>query len=1432
MFHPKFIDFQIILWLLVCTLALAQDFVLQKGVNEISGRSDSVIEFKWGKDAEDVFIFIHDCTNVTFLWSEDFPQKSPLKRLSVSNSKNIKGISVRSYDVQIMDSTLFQTHLVGDTQIGSGFEVFLSNSTLQDSKISSMITLKSEDSLLRSVIGEVAQVISNTTAFIEVSLLSTSEMELRDCTLDNFFSHGIDVHIKNCDIRSTTFKNDGESIVFEGGIIHSIYVTGFSDLSTVNTKLVGEIVFYIKNSINIEGTNCRNIVNDFKLYASAIGTHIKGAGYHRMDMFFVGGNVFIEDSVINYINNSFVNEWIGLVEYRNCTFGKLGFRSLESKRSLLSGLNIQNTTFESLQFMDIRLGNVKIINMLSIKPLIMILSSDVDHFRLINLNFRYNLPTWLLQGTSTLIDVSFIDFNILDIQWPYDDRYMFPECQFLSMINGLVSNVHANSVMNSYRKPLIGLTFSNVVYMNSTLSFFTSDTTFLDSHFSNVTMNNFLPVSSMKNVSFVSVRTGILTERCFEIRKNFELIHTTFDNLNIVPSLFSIIYVEKHTQISVQNVKIMNSDVSSIFKMEQPNQSLAAVHIDGLLLNSVLAKEGIFKSSIFSGIGSFLFVHIHISDCRFGTVFSYINDDRYARNSVIISDSTVISSNYSVLFSLKENLSNTQIENCTFIMPLHSALLHFDYGSYFGDVYIKDSKIFLPADSVLIFEAQSHRIDRLLYFYNLTIDKPNEHRDKYQYIMYTQNMVFGAEPDVHMDGLDRLMSNTTDNFNTTIKRIGLNSISRSSIAIVMRTEMMMYNLVYVIVNPFSFGVVSEKGSTSVRLPIYDRSVIERNDLRIAAFDSTIGHNRGVYTIVEKTQCMSGFGWNSDLYLCEPCALGYHQFEIVNEPRCKLNKQQAFLSDLERSRISGVTYSVPHGQFVVENIENGTTNIIDCHNTFCNGFQVHAGFSGLCEQDLTEIQIDLLKFNNLSIYDINGCSYSHCSIACTDCGDMGDVLLTSTGFSISATLSFKNVFSKGCFVIPTRGVFILLQVAFLHFLLVSFIVRKYHILGQFPWTRIIGRFTTETDLLTDYELFKFIDIFKDYLFILWPLLFSFSTDTIFTNNQSDFTMFRSLLMNPLAVFASLLGLMFRNFPVTTFPTFYILWFFLMRFLYFKRALLTAIVAFIIFTSFTIVPLFIFLGSLFLLIYFQFVLYKNWKRWPFYTLCFIWFTVAAYYDIRYSAVTGIVLFACGKGYKVKNIMSINFFFLPYAGSYMLLGTIPVVSRDLYNQHGFDLALHSFLSFKEHYNWFINPLLMVIFVIFIIYCYWETKKLTENSSHRFHVFFYVTLILRMFVTFIAYISHNTIPHLIFLLCILLYVMFYEPFKQLNALMVRVTALFVLTAFILVIFRELEFLEALLIAIPSFYFVNIFKKQESKGKSSSILQDVFDESLLTEVF
>ncbi|KAL0234281.1 hypothetical protein PCE1_001318 [Barthelona sp. PCE] len=636
------------------------------------------------------------------------------------------------------------------------------------------------------------------------------------------------------------------------------------------------------------------------------------------------------------------------------------------------------------------------------------------------------------------------------------------------------------------------------------------------------------------------------------------------------------------------------------------------------------------------------------------------------------------------------------------------------------------------------------------------------------------------------------------------RRLGVNTLRNSSISFIVGINANHRggsDTIVVTLLPFSFEVFSVYDS--IELPIQQWKKISQDFVVISY---TQRGNLVHVGNASPTACRAGFGFNEATGTCQPCSAGFHQFVLENEPKCEWDSAHDSLTLVQKYAISGFVYATQPGFFVVE---DSSTYLIDCYSSFCTGFQTVAGISGKSYERLSQLERDLYKYNNISINDNNGCAFGHTGIGCTHCVQYGE----AKGVPF---IGFYNIFTQGCITIRRDIQWMSFTVFFMHITLFWLAFKFYYVLGKLPWTVIFN----VSELTTDYDVFKVLDIAKDYLIILWPIVFSSTKQDLHILN-GGFYSFAFLFLNPLGNISTLFGFLRPIFPLL----YLVFSFALFNGISFKTSMASIVLfthTFMFYQKTNIAHVFMLAG------YTLFVILRKKPKISLIFVISIMYYVYAFIFLRKFIEIFVLCVITPFFYHFtfinaphsEKILSANYFFLPYIARLVLLQTIPISSFDVYgiSNHRY---YHTLADYESEYN----PFSILVFALCIAF-FNLFYRLAKKSDGVERVFFFFVLLGRTIFGFISYISHSFFPNQICLLAILIYIILRSPFKLINAFMLRVTIVMIIISSVLMLYSSLALIYCLSCAVPTCLVVyqSLKSKKQLDKSSSALLNNYFN--------
>ncbi|KAL0230574.1 hypothetical protein PCE1_004131 [Barthelona sp. PCE] len=459
------------------------------------------------------------------------------------------------------------------------------------------------------------------------------------------------------------------------------------------------------------------------------------------------------------------------------------------------------------------------------------------------------------------------------------------------------------------------------------------------------------------------------------------------------------------------------------------------------------------------------------------------------------------------------------------------------------------------------------------------------------------------------------------------------------------------------------------------------------------------------------------------------------------------------------------------------------------------------------------EFDVYRYSDKFIYEVSGCALGHHGTACTEC--VNRLMIKDDMYQ-----GFYNFLTQGCILVREKHRNLAYFVLPIQLILLALGIKYYHVLQRIPWLSIVGK-RDDNDLhITDFEVFSLMSIVKDYMLVLWPLVFNTDSFDTIIQSKTGIRAFLSLLINPLATVCMAIDFKWgSSLVLTTFiSVFYMVGFFysFLNYLTSKKAthflfiLLPAFVLvfvsreslweMLIWGAFATVFLIILatdyqlnaLSSFFLLIApFAFSLLWWDSRGGLTYTCSIMFVV-------------ILMFVIVRKPKVSVMTGLNYYFLPYIFKGILLVAVPVKFSDIYGLSNLS-GYHSIVDFENPYNSY-RVVLIVLIILFCFMSYSVARKLTKTgdaSKTGYDLFIFILVIGRSLYTFLSYIVHDYLPNYIFLLSLLTYVQFTKPFKTINNLMLRIS--FFVTFFSVVsgFFFKYDLQMSLIVVLPCLVFV-----------------------------
>ncbi|KAL0236691.1 hypothetical protein PCE1_000089 [Barthelona sp. PCE] len=1027
--------------------------------------------------------------------------------------------------------------------------------------------------------------------------------------------------------------------------------------------------------------------------------------------------------------------------------------------------------------------------------------SHIDKLTIINSIFSNHYYNWDVSDQSEMRTVYIKNVTYINIVDDFLDKPLFPvNVQVLDIKQAMFINVEPRTASKDNIPNIKKCSISNSTFFESDIVFSAETYSFETVIFEKTSFGHPIHVEWMYNIvirncTSVSqiVSTPIFTHNSVSV-VNLNMIDSS-----IARDIFQNIRYHENIHISFRNIRIENSFTSSIFKTEKYGHFNSVVFDGIIILNSVI--EHLFFSDITNHIDSMSIYNIHIGGGSSEGIIRCSTTSFTSINNAIDVKSVKIQKTLLPYFLYTTRVFNISVSNSFFDLAEKGVgfVLSSDEEIHFSMINITVS---LNALSLWSIHNGKERlfVDMKNSYFNVT--------DKSKLCMiYSSNHQLHSSSNVTIDG-DRLLTNmVSDHYldDGFLLKVGMNTISSSSVQLVFG-YMKKIDILYVTFYPFNWETLHVHDY--VILPMRKIDVLSE-DLWVTVF----GVKFGVLSNGKPNgiACRGGFGWDEKNSRCTPCTTGYQQLQIFEKPTCKLDTKLDHLSYMDLDAITGAMYRVPLGFFVLE--MNNTVTLVDCMNSFCPGGQVMPGLSGLAITEFDK-RYAIYQYNNISISEFNGCIQGHHGPGCTQCIKQEVINgIFYVGYQI---------ISYGCVMIPDKYINYVTIMFCIHCLLLFLAMKNWHLLSKIRWTAFMPKET----IVTDFETFEVISTIKNFVLVIYPLVVTTSNSSTVMPGDNLFSFIFKLFFNPLDVFSITVYGIMPYIDVIYYVLFVLFFLFPHHMLSLVELCFCCICTIVFGSLFGIIPMILGVPVAFLIFF-------NRYRKFFIASVFIATLFFEYNKILIFFPLFIIIFRNrpneNKLFENRigqnNLLSINYFVLPYMTKLTLIKYFPISTQDFYTM--IDRKWHTLASYEGFNVLFLLPLLSM--PVMYGWCYMQIRKLAD-SKYDYRQFLFIVLIGRSFYEFISYIGHDLLPNLLFLIVLMAFIAFAKPFNKLNSLITKVLIVLMLTNLMYEISKRfsvtstaLIFLPSLVVLIKAFQTSSLLKSNDiSKSNNYSYLLDL----------
>ncbi|KAL0232282.1 hypothetical protein PCE1_002624 [Barthelona sp. PCE] len=1192
-----------------------------------------------------------------------------------------------------------------------------------------------------------------------VAVLNTPNLIVANSTLNKL--------ILNSDVSA--------NVELESSILNDVVTEGptISLFSIRNCTIIERLYIHSSTEIFVKGLD--NSAN-FPLRLGCDECNLRNLSSHFLTL--VTASSTITDSVILKVS-LFVTS--GLSDNSRIVIQNSVIYDLDMKKKDVQVSNLQliitseiyYISLHDLSFTSVILFDTEISRE---KYIFYMFSTTIDGFQWSDTYFDVDIEMKYLDDVSSIKKMLFknVTFDGVGTLFPKTkDSFKFENVTVLDMSVG----------SSLFSTPLFYI--DNLVLKRSSWPYEAKATIIRNSIFEDLVIESVVYVRELTDVMFNNVVLKASTSM-IGVESSFEARNCVFSNISSFERIFTVLSAG-NVVIDVSHLTFNNITALSIFGID--SNSASSIRMSHITLNTVEAMYFVKEET--NRCDYFYAREFNLFNTTFNTVFDLSSVERGVENKEIgIYSIASEKERFKLLVNIFSNWKvNLRLENLTLSLRDESHVLVTKTG-YRSSLYIVNSSIVLGKMSTFVILG-TVEIEHNCEITNVTIDAPHVEEG------FPKAAIYGF--DFNMRYINYEVTGRRTRANTKLGSFysgvaPINSIFDSKFVLYIKHDYKQ-DLFYYTVSPFKLK----------RIPsdyIIEEAEGEEYKSMIGAIndDIEIPQSRAYLKA-----CMKGYYFSE--YECKTCSVGYHVND--DQTRCVVDEPQRIDFDRAHPDLFPPLYHVPPGYFVVD--DTPRRYLIDCFSSFCEGGRVRAGLMGKTNRDISFEESIVYSLNgfDLSKKKSPGCTVGHYGVGCARCLDVADIFTYGC-------ITFPVDSDMGDYRTATAFIFIV------HCTLLVLLFRYKNIFLKIPWTKLLG--DDNNINLLDVEVGNILIMIRDFLFIVWPILFSSSVDTDL-RNVSDSSVYARLVFNPLLNINVLFGEDQRLFFVQAYPLVL-----LMCFWKWSYKLLYVFIAYIVDTELrgmvSAAQVWLF-RALILSIFLIEVLIKKKPKWlvaVMFPVLSIWVHPFILHSGQPSLYIVFPVVLWGSMFDKpsnSNILTINYFLLPYVTTGLLLYGIPIPFKSIYGEN-WGQGFHSLMRYEQF-----HPIMFVVFVFYIafyIFCFWFSGKQKQKDMQFYsRMFFLIAMVGRSVFTFISFISHYFLANQLYLLVLMLYIKNFKPFHRLNNQMLQFMYLFFYISIVSLLYKKITFLEFFVVFSSSLVVVikcMLFRKSKNKVDATELEQ------------